>query len=123
MYTPLPTFAQLYSTKMLQFVCIICQLGSLWWLLVRSIQMLRELCSHHQTEGSAEIYNFSFLLKMPDHSLGSTVYFHWADGPDRWGPVGERVPLTLDAGVVCVERLADADDVQAGLVGQLGQEL
>lgn len=78
---------------------------------------------HHQTEGRGEIYNFSFLLKMPNHSLGFTVYFHWADGPDGWGPVGEGVPLTLDAGVVCVERLADADDVQAGLVGQLGQEL
>lgn len=60
---------------------------------------------------------------MPDHSLGFAVYFHWADGPDRWGPVGERVPLTLDAGVVCVERLADAEDVQARLAGQLGQEL
>lgn len=60
---------------------------------------------------------------MPDHSLGFTVYFHGADGPDRWGPVSERVPLTLDAGVVCVERLADADDVQARLVGQLGQKL
>lgn len=64
-----------------------------------------------------------FLLKTPDHWLGFTVRLHWADGPDGWGPVGEGVPLTLDAGVVGVERLADADDVQARLVGQLGQEL
>lgn len=60
---------------------------------------------------------------MAIHLLVFTVRFHWSDGADRWGPVGEGVPLTLDAGVVCVERLADADDVQARLVGQLGQEL
>lgn len=69
------------------------------------------------------IHNFSFLLKTADHSLVFTVRFHWPDGADRRGPVGEGVPLTLDAGVVGVERLADADDVQARLVGQLGQEL
>lgn len=33
--------------------------------------------------------------------------------------VGEGVPLALDARVVRVEGLADADHIQAGLVGQL----
>jgi len=33
------------------------------------------------------------------------------------------VPLALDTGAVCVEGLADADDLQAGLIGQLGQKL
>lgn len=47
----------------------------------------------------------------------------WSDGADRWGPVGEWVPLTLDTRVFCVEGLADADDVQARLIGQLGQKL
>lgn len=65
----------------------------------------------------------SFLLKMPDLPLVFTVCFHWPDGADRRGSVGEGVPLPLDAGVVRVERFADADDVQARLVGQLGQEL
>lgn len=47
----------------------------------------------------------------------------WAlDGEGR-GFVGERVPLALHAGVVGVEGLADADDVQAGLAGQLGGQL
>lgn len=60
---------------------------------------------------------------MPDLPLVFTVCFHWPDGADRREPVGEGVPLPLDAGVVGVERFADADDVQARLVGQLGQEL
>lgn len=60
---------------------------------------------------------------MTDQSLVFTVRFHWSDGANRRGPVGEGVPLTLDAGVVRVERFANADDVQARLVGQLGQEL
>lgn len=60
---------------------------------------------------------------MTDQSLVFTVRFHWSDGANRRGPVGEGVPLTLDAGVVRLERFADADDVQARLVGQLGQEL
>lgn len=47
----------------------------------------------------------------------------WPDGADGGGAVGERVPLALDAGAVGVEGLADADDVQAGLIGQLGQQL
>lgn len=55
--------------------------------------------------------------------LAFSVRVLWSDGADGWGPVGERVPLALDAGAVCVEGLADADDVQAGLIGQLGQEL
>ena len=33
------------------------------------------------------------------------------------------MPLALDTGVVCVEGFADADDVQARLIGQFGQEL
>lgn len=57
---------------------------------------------------------------MTDHSLVFIVRFHWPDGANRRGSVDEGMPLTLDAGVVCVERLADADDVQARLVGQLG---
>lgn len=51
------------------------------------------------------------------------VLFLRPDGADGRRPVGERVPLALDAGAVCVEGLTDADDVQAGLIGQLGQEL
>lgn len=45
------------------------------------------------------------------------------DGADGGGPVGEGVPQALDAGAVGVEGLPDADDVQAGLIGQLGHEL
>lgn len=60
---------------------------------------------------------------MTDQSLVFTFRFHWSDRANRRGPVGEGVPLTLDAGVVRVERFADADDVQARLVSQLGQEL
>lgn len=41
------------------------------------------------------------------------VQLLWSDGSDRWGPVGERMPLALDTRVVCVEGFADADDVQA----------
>lgn len=51
------------------------------------------------------------------------LLFLWSDGADARGPVGERVPLALDAGVVRVERLADADHVQAGLIGQFGQKI
>lgn len=49
--------------------------------------------------------------------------FDGSDGSDGQGPVGEGMPLTLDAGVVRVEGLADADDVQAGLAGHLGEDL
>lgn len=33
------------------------------------------------------------------------------------------MPLALDAGAVCVDGLPEANDVQAGLIGQLGQNL
>lgn len=45
------------------------------------------------------------------------------DDTDGRGPVGERVPLSLDAGTVCVEGFADADHFQTRLIGQLGQKL
>lgn len=51
------------------------------------------------------------------------VQLLWSDGSDRWGPVGEWMPLALDTGVVCVEGFADADDVQARLIGQLVHKL
>lgn len=47
----------------------------------------------------------------------------WALDSEDGGFVGEGVPLALDTGVVSVEGLADADDVQARLVGQLGGQL
>lgn len=37
-------------------------------------------------------------------------------------PVGERMPLALDTRVVCVERLSDANDVQARLVGHFSNQ-
>lgn len=59
----------------------------------------------------------------PSFGLASSRRLLWPDGADGRGPVGERVPLTLDAGAVGVEGLTDPDDVQARLIGQLGQEL
>lgn len=47
----------------------------------------------------------------------------WALDGEYGRFVSERMPLALDTGVVGVEGLADADDVQAGLVGQLGGQL
>lgn len=41
----------------------------------------------------------------------------WSNGQ---GSVGEGMPLALDAGAVCVNWLADTDDIQARLVGQFG---
>lgn len=52
-----------------------------------------------------------------------SILFLRSDGADARGPVSEGVPLALDAGVVSVEGLSEADDVQAGLIGQLGQNL
>lgn len=49
------------------------------------------------------------------------VPFGRLDQADGRGPVGEGVPQALDAGVVRVERLTEADDVQARLTGQFGQ--
>lgn len=51
------------------------------------------------------------------------VQLLWSDGSDRWGPVGEWMPLALDTGAVRVEGFADADDVQARLIGQLVHKL
>lgn len=51
------------------------------------------------------------------------IWFLWPYGANRRGPVGERVPQALDAGTVCVEGFADADDFQTGLIGQLSQKL
>lgn len=55
--------------------------------------------------------------------LASSHRLLWPDGADGRGPVGERVPLALDAGAVGVEGLTDPDDILARLIGQLGQKL
>lgn len=75
-----------------------------------------------ETGGAPELCRARRSAETVRHCL-SLVLALWPDGADGRGPVGERVPLALDAGVVRVERFADADDVQTRLVGQFGQKL
>lgn len=70
------------------------------------------LCAHQQSQ----------------HRLGSQSSVdntpRWRpDGAEGLRPVGEGVPLALDAGTGRVEGLPDADGVQSRLIGQFGQHL
>lgn len=49
--------------------------------------------------------------------------FLWSNEANAGGPVGERVPLSLDTGVVCVLGIANTNDVLARLICQFGQKL
>lgn len=97
--------------------------------LVLGAQLRGLRCLHH-TDCQGKTYSLASgkcgsCWRRPGFWLpsGFIVRLLWSDGSDRWRPVGERMPLALDAGVVCVEGFADADDVQARLIGQLVHKL